>query len=139
MTDVITTKLIKQHEGLRLETYPCTKGVWTIGYGHTKDVKPGDKITLEQAERLFNADLSQTVYEVFTAFPWAHEISHNRQAVLIDMCFNLGITKLKQFKVTIALAKTGHYKMASVAMLNSKWAKQVGQRAKTLSELMRNG
>ena len=42
--------LIKKYEGLRLEAYLCPAGVWTIGYGHTKGVKQGMKITEEQAE-----------------------------------------------------------------------------------------
>ena len=42
---------IKAHEALRLKAYQDSKGVWTIGWGHTKGVKPGDVITREQAER----------------------------------------------------------------------------------------
>jgi len=37
--------LIKKFEGLELNAYQCAAGVWTIGYGHTKDVNPGDQIT----------------------------------------------------------------------------------------------
>ena len=43
-------EIIKKWEGLRLEAYLCPAGVPTIGWGHTKGVKLGDKITLEQAE-----------------------------------------------------------------------------------------
>ena len=42
---------IKSHEALRLKAYQDSKGVWTIGWGHTKGVKPGDVITREQAEQ----------------------------------------------------------------------------------------
>ncbi len=36
-------QLIKHFEGLVLKAYKCPAGVWTIGYGHTKDVQPGDE------------------------------------------------------------------------------------------------
>ena len=49
--------LIKKFEGLRLTAYVCPAGVLTIGYGHTgADVKPGMRITEEEAERLLWKD-----------------------------------------------------------------------------------
>ena len=50
---------IKRFEGVRLQAYPDSGGVWTIGYGHTKDVKKGDRITQYQAEQLLKEDLAQ--------------------------------------------------------------------------------
>ena len=50
---------IKRFEGVRLQAYPDSGGVWTIGYGHTKDVKNGDRITQYQAEQLLKEDLAQ--------------------------------------------------------------------------------
>ena len=49
--------LIKEFEGLRLKAYQCPGGVWTIGYGHTADVKPGIVISKAQAEEYLKADL----------------------------------------------------------------------------------
>ena len=49
--------LIKEFEGLRLKAYKCPGGVWTIGYGHTADVKPGMVITKALAEEYLKADL----------------------------------------------------------------------------------
>jgi lysozyme len=43
-------ELIKKFEGCELEAYQCAAGVWTIGYGHTKDVQEGDKWSEEKAE-----------------------------------------------------------------------------------------
>lgn len=137
---VDTIEMIKGHEGLRLRAYQCTAGVWTIGWGHTKGVKEGDVITSEKAELLFLQDYYDVLEDVYYAFsPWFTEMSHNRQAVLIDMCFNLGIEKLKKFKITLTLIRKGQYTLASVAMLQSKWAKQVKSRAITLAKLMREG
>lgn len=50
---------IKRFEGVRLQAYPDSGDVWTIGYGHTKDVKKGDRITQYQAEQLLKEDLAQ--------------------------------------------------------------------------------
>ena len=50
-------ELIKKFEGLRLEAYRCSSGILTIGFGHTKGVKSGDKITEQRAEELLREDL----------------------------------------------------------------------------------
>ena len=50
---------IKKFEGVRLTAYQDSVGVWTIGYGHTKDVKKGDRITQYQAEQFLREDLQQ--------------------------------------------------------------------------------
>jgi lysozyme len=50
-------QLIKGFEGLKLESYKCPAGVWTIGYGHTAGVKPGIVISEAQAEEYLKADL----------------------------------------------------------------------------------
>ena len=49
--------LIRQFEGLRLTSYRCPAGVWTIGYGHTSGVVPGVSITKEQAEVFLRQDI----------------------------------------------------------------------------------
>jgi lysozyme len=59
--------------------------------------------------------------------------------VLVNMAFNMGINGLLGFKHTLELVRTGNYADAADAMLNSKWAEQVGPRAKRLSEQMRTG
>lgn len=50
-------KLIKEFEGLRLQAYKCPAGVWTIGYGHTKGVRPGQIITEKEADAFLIEDL----------------------------------------------------------------------------------
>jgi lysozyme len=58
---------------------------------------------------------------------------------MIDMCFNLGIGGLLEFKNTLASIQSGDYQKASEQMLQSKWATQVGNRATELSEMMKEG
>ena len=56
--------LIKEFEGCRLKAYKCPAGVWTIGYGHTSNVKPNQSITREEAERLLREDLRMYEHHV---------------------------------------------------------------------------
>ena len=49
--------LIQEFEGLSLTAYLCPAGRWTIGYGRTDGVQPGDRITKAHADSLLSADL----------------------------------------------------------------------------------
>lgn len=50
---------LKKAEGCKLQAYQDAKGVWTIGYGHTKGVKRGDRCTQYQAEQYLREDLAE--------------------------------------------------------------------------------
>lgn len=81
--------LITEFEGLRLETYKCSAGVPTIGYGHTgKDVKPGMKITRDEAERLLIADLVR--FEDCVNRHVSSFLTQNRFDSLVSLAFNIG-------------------------------------------------
>lgn len=56
-TSSIGRKLIQSFEGYRGEAYLCPAGVWTIGYGHTANVRQGDTVTRQQADILLQEDL----------------------------------------------------------------------------------
>ena len=56
--------LIKKFEGCALESYLCPAGVWTIGYGHTKDVKEGDKINNEEADHLLLEEMPESLQKL---------------------------------------------------------------------------
>jgi lysozyme len=59
-TNAAGVELIKNAEGLRLESYLCPAGVWTIGYGHTgRSVLPASKVTEHQAEEILKVDLEK--------------------------------------------------------------------------------
>lgn len=78
---------IKRFESVRLQAYPDSGGVWTIGYGHTKDVKKGDRITQYQAEQLLKEDLAQ-----FEAM--ANKVrglnTQGKYDAVVDFLFNCG-------------------------------------------------
>ncbi|MGO4210571.1 hypothetical protein AB4Y89_21680 [Terriglobus sp. 2YAB30_2] len=66
-------------------------------------------------------------------------LSPTRQAVLVDMSFNLGHKRLAGFTKTLALLAAGDFNAAADEMLDSAWAKEVPKRAKRDSDLMRAG
>jgi len=80
--------LIKEFEGLRLEAYLCPADVWTIGYGHTKGVVQGDKITQAGAD----AFLAQDVLWVAAAVDKKVkvELNTNQEAALYSFIYNVG-------------------------------------------------
>lgn len=84
--------LLKRHEGLKLQAYKCSAGVLTIGYGHTKDVTKGLKITAAQAEEFLKQDMT-----------WAEkavnnenlQLNQNQFDALVSFVFNVGATAFK--------------------------------------------
>jgi len=85
--------LIKNFVGLRLTAYQCSAHVWTIGYGHTAGVKPGDTITEGQAEQFLRDDLDQfeaAVYRLVNV-----TLSQHQFDALVSFTFNLGEGNLK--------------------------------------------
>jgi len=79
--------LIKQHEGLRLTSYVCPAGKWTIGYGHTRTAAPSLRITELQAEQLLRSDLSVTEATVRTL---KVPLTQGQFDALVSFVFNVG-------------------------------------------------
>ena len=128
-------QLIKKHEGLKLKPYKCTSGKLTIGYGRNLE---DNGISKAEAEQMLYNDI-QNCYAECVKFSFWNNLNEARQAVLIDMCFNLGITRLKQFKKMFAALGEGNYTLAAREMENSSWHKQVKTRAAELSQIMETG
>ena len=124
------------HEGLRLFPYKCTAGKTTIGVGRNLD---DVGITQDEAMYLLERDIDRVVAELDSRFTWWRQMTPNRQAVLTDMCFNLGINRLLGFVNTLKFMKDGDYEAAADGMMDSLWARQVGSRALRLAKMMREG
>lgn len=135
MTDKLTDMLV-DHEGLRRKPYRCTAGKLTIGVGRNLDDRG---ISTDEAMYMLANDIRDSRRELSAAFPWFDKLDEVRQAVLIDMCVNLGLSRLQGFRNTMALIGVGKYEAAAQEMLNSKWAEQVGRRAQRLSRMMATG
>ena len=86
-TNKAGVELVKHHEGLQLKAYKCPAGVWTIGYGHTGDVKEGDVITAHQAEAILDVDLDTAERIVERECPGLNE---NQFSAVVSFVFNVG-------------------------------------------------
>lgn len=143
MTTVNLITDLKHDEGLELAAYgdPLTGAEpWTIGYGHTgKEVHPGLKWTAQQAESALRSDCSTICGGLDHAIPWWTTLAPLRQDVLANMAFNLGVSGLLKFHDMLEATRTGDYAQAAAEMLDSKWAGQVGARAKRLAKQMLTG
>ena len=142
---------IKEHEGFKAYPYidPIAKEkipkedleviekYWndlnvTFGYGFTFISEP-------EAELVLNRRIANIRIELEDKLPVFNRLSKNRQEVLIEMAYQLGVTGLLKFKNTIQALIGRNYDKAHREMLDSKWARQAPNRAKELAEKMLKG
>lgn len=129
---------VKKAEGMRLTLYPDTEGYLTIGYGRLLDPRKGGLISPDEAEYLLANDLKRAEKACET-LPVYLELSPVRQAVLIEMCFNLGFEGLRGFQRMLQALVKQEYDHAASEMLNSQWSAQVKARAVQLAKQMETG
>jgi len=125
---------LKVHEGIRLRPYRDTVGKLTIGIGRNLD---DVGISEPEAMMLLQNDVVKVLDQLDRAFPWWRNMSEDRQLVLADMCFNMGLGTLSKFVNTLAAMERGDYAAAAAGMMASKWARQVGRRAVRLANMMK--
>ena len=129
-------RLLIVHEGLRLKPYRCPAGYLTIGVGRNLEARG---ISREEAMVLLENDIAEAEAAARGFFPAFDRLEEPRQAVLVDMAFNLGAVRLGGFRRFRAALERGDFEQAAREMLDSKWAEQVGPRARRLAEMMRRG
>jgi lysozyme len=127
-------ELIKKHEGLRLSPYKCTSGKLTIGYGRNIE---DNGISKQEAEIMLFNDISSCEGELDLKIPIWRDLSEPRRAVLVNMVFNLGYPRFSKFKKMLKAIKEKDFNRAAAEMLDSRWARQVGNRAIELAEIMK--
>jgi len=125
----------RRYEGLNIFPYQCPTGHVTIGYGHNLE----NGISKEAAEFILKQDMQSAQVALSRRFGWFKTLDSVRQFVLVDMCFNMGIASLCTFKKLLAALQRGDFLLAATEMLNSRWAGQVGRRARELAEMMKTG
>lgn len=94
----VGVELIAKFEGCRLAAYKCPAGIWTIGYGHTAGVKPGDQISQEQAKSMLATDLKKYAdyvnkYQMDGTISFA--LNQNQFDALTSFTYNCGAGSLK--------------------------------------------
>lgn len=118
-------EIIKRSEGLRLKAYPdpgSRDGTpWTIGYGHTKGVKRGDKITKARAEALLRQDVSWAEDEVRRL---GVDLNQNQFDALVSFVFNVGPSQFRRSSVYKAV-KAGRHDLVPSRL--NLWVKNDGR------------
>ena len=126
---------IKHHEGYRSKVYKCTEGYDTIGYGFAiKDLELEEDI----CEEILLRKLRTLGRSVMGRFPFFDALPPDCKDVLMEMCFQLGVTGVSKFKKALKAMEDGDWEKAADEMLDSKWAKQTPNRAKEMSNIIRS-
>lgn len=127
---------IRSHEGLRLNVYKDHLGNETIAYGHllSRGISPAaaDQI-LEDDMEIAQRDAVDVYGDTWDA------LSAERQAVLIEMSFQLGRKRFAGFVNMLVAARAGDYDVAAQEMIASHWATQTPTRVHELASRFKNG
>ena len=127
---------LKRDEGVELRPYKCSAGFLTLGVGRNIEERG---ITMDESDYLLANDIKICEEEATRVFKWFADLTDARQRAIINMIFNLGLTKLLNFKKFLGAMEEGDYETAGKEMLDSRWAKQVGNRADRLEQMIVNG
>jgi len=126
---------IKHHEGFRKGVYMDTLGYETIGYGFAiKNLEIDEDI----AGLILERKMMCLILDCFNRFQWLNAQPTGIQEAIIEMCYQLGISGVSKFKKMITHIKNGDYILAGDEALDSRWAKQTPNRAKEISEIIKN-
>ena len=106
-------RLVAEAEGLRLGAYRCPAGVWTIGWGETDGVHPGDTCTQEQADRWLCDDLTDRAKAV--AAMCSAQPSRNELGALVSLAYNIGLEALRG-STALRQHNAGHREAAARAI-----------------------
>jgi lysozyme len=123
---------IKEYEGLSNVLYKCTSNKVSIGYGRNlEDVG----ISKDEAEYLLKNDIDIALDEVSEHFDMPN-LPEPAQIVLVDMCFNMGISRLLNFRNMIKAMEQDDWDKAADELLDSKYAAQTKRRARMNASLL---
>tara|TARA_Y100000593_G_C4316600_1_gene341263 strand:+ start:1075 stop:1479 length:405 start_codon:yes stop_codon:yes gene_type:complete len=122
---------IKLSEGYRSTVYKCTEGYDTIGYGFAiKDLHLDEDI----CDMILERKLGELKLRIHKKFPFVLDLPEDVQDVVIEMCYQMGLSGFSKFKKTIAFMRLGKFREAAAEMLDSKWHRQTPNRSKKLSD-----
>lgn len=126
-------QMLINEEGFELKPYHCTAEPprLTIGVGRNLDDRGISEAT---AYQMLNEDIDICIAELELHLPNFNNYPEDVKHTLIDLCFNMGISRLLQFKQTLKYIdeglQSGNYTKAAVELLNSNYAKQLPARSK---------
>lgn len=148
--DELLKEILEKHEGKKRRKYKCPAGRWTIGIGHNMEDEPlpeemqrfldaNGYITDEMIYELLEKDIEDAINDAWDLYPNLESYSEARQAALIDFLFNVGKRVALQFKRFNRAVNEEKWDNAAKHLLESKYARQVGQRAQTIARMLREG
>ena len=139
---------IKRHEGEVLEIYMDSLGYKTLGVGHLcqpndteYDWEVGTPVSQEVVDRYYAQDFHTHYYEAVHVFgneQGFNNLPEDIQRVLVNMCFNLGGSRLANFKNMLKACREHNWSEMARQMEDSRWFKQVGRRSLELQQLVLN-
>ena len=133
MNDLLES--IKKHEGFVEHVYQDSLGIDTIGYGFAiKDLILDEDI----AEDILMRKLEKLKRNANSRFQWLEDMPQEVQAVVLNMCYQLGVTGVSKFRKAISALQERDWSEAADEMLDRLWARQTPNRAKELSDIVRN-
>tara|TARA_B100000282_G_scaffold286188_1_gene252453 strand:+ start:307 stop:798 length:492 start_codon:yes stop_codon:yes gene_type:complete len=115
-------ELIKHFEGCVLNAYKCPAGVWTIGYGHTKDVQPGDEWSESHADHMLEVEMEE--YEGYVNNSVTAPINQDQFDALVSWVYNLGGGNLNA-STMLKVLNAGQYEEVPAQMM--RWNKAGGK------------
>jgi len=138
---------LKIDEGVVYEIYEDHLKYLTFGVGHlvlSSDpeyrMPLGTPVDEDRVDEVFEFDLDLHIGECIALYgstAW-NNFPDELQEILVNMCFNLGRTRLGKFKKMTAAMEKKDWKTAAVEGRDSVWYKQVGNRAERLMTRMEN-
>ncbi len=130
---------ISAEEGCVPHAYTDDMGYLTIGIGRLIDARKGGKLTTDEIMLLFNNDVDSHRADIAKALPWAARLSDARQRALVNMCFQMGIGGVLEFRDMLFHLQTGDFDAAAASALDSAWAKETPNRAGRVADMIKNG
>lgn len=134
----LNAELVKHQrwaEDVRPFPYEDSVGKLTIGVGRNLDDRG---LSAEEINFLHQNDLD-IIWEEASGLPWFAGLDDVRKLVVLDMIFNLGLSRFLGFVKTVEAIVHKDYNRAAREMIDSKWFRQTGRRAKRLVRAMNTG
>ena len=146
MMDIeILKKELIEDEGCKYEIYLDHLGYKTFGIGHLckatdpeNDLEVGSEVSRERVDECFINDIEKVIEDCIILYDDFYTLPDEAQLIVANMMFNLGRPRLTNFIRMRKAVNEGNFAEAKIQMLDSKWAKQVPNRAERLSERMGN-
>ena len=134
----LKSQLLRE-EGAESCAYQDSLGFWTIGVGRLIDSRKGGGLSNDEIDFLLENDIKKITEQIHKFLPWVSKLNEPRQAVMLQMAFQMGIRGLLGFKRTLGSIEDGQFAEAADEMLQSEWAKQTPERANRLAQQMETG